>query len=377
MKARGQKRENTDREELSAPFSIEMPLNKVDEESLRAHHLLHRSCRGKAHGNGIAKQSNRRATICCPVTRFPKDRNSVTLDETSVVANVATKLSNRRINRTGTSSWECSDSDSLHSSEAGRENVITTTNNNDRSPSENASVRTTVKSPNVSSTKKKTNRNLHVSPSLSKTSTKCNRKESWADTLRVNSIDDRIKRMEEGWDDSNVIKTPRERKWRRITAEIEQRVPNGKSGDFRIRGLRGSSLKGWNNGSQKRNRKSAAFQRNSKPIEDIIEWDEIVEMALAKKIGHAKGKRRRNGEDAVDEGSDRPRVEGETVNSAGECMKRLEVLLQNKLPPQTVEVCHYRHAFGNESYSGSVSLSRCMLCEGLGEPRMKIMVAQL
>lgn len=354
-----------------------MSLNKVDEEALRAHHLLHRSCRGKAHGNGIAKQSNRRATIYFPATKSPKDQNSIILDETSVVTNVATKLSNRRLNRTGTSSWECSDSDSLHSSEAGRENVFTTTNNNDRSLSANTSVHTTVKSSNASNTKKKTNRNLHVSSSLSRTSTKCNRKESWADTLRVSSIDDKIKRMEEGWDDSNVIKTPRERKWRRITAEIEQRVPNGKSGDFKILGLRGSSLKGWNNGSQKRNRKNAAFQRNSKPIQDIIEWEEIVEMALAKKIGRAKGKRRGNGEDVVDEGSNRRRVEGETVKGAGECMKRLEVLLQNRLPPQTVEVCHYRHAFGNESYSGSVSLFQCMLCEGLGEPCMKIMVAQL
>lgn len=327
-----------------------MPLNKVDEESLRAHHLLHRSCRGKAHGNGIAKQSNRRATISFPATRFPKDRNSISLvDETSI----ATKFPNRKISRNGTSSWECSDSDSLHSSEAGRENAFASTNNVDDRPPSGMSVRTTVKPTNGTnaSCKKKANRTLYVSSSLAKTNgVKNNRKkESWADTLRVSTIDDRVKRMEEGWDDSSVIKIPRERKWRRITAEVEQRVPSGKSGDFRIFGLRGSSLKGWNNGSQKRNRKNAAFQRNSKPIEDIIEWEEIVEMALAKKIGHGKGKRRRSGEDVVDEAVDRRRVDGETMNGAGECMKRLEVLLQNRLPPQTVEVCHYRHAFGNES----------------------------
>ncbi|KAK1129525.1 hypothetical protein K0M31_019247 [Melipona bicolor] len=332
-----------------------MPLNKVDEESLRAHHLLHRSCRGKAHGNGIAKQSNRRATISLPATRFPKDRNSIGLvDETSV----ATKFLNRKISRNGTSSsWECSDSDSLHSSEAGRENAFASANNDDRYPASGMSVRTTVKPANGAnaSCKKKASRTLHVSSSLANAGVKTNRKkESWADTLRVSTIDDRVKRMEEGWDDSSVIKIPRERKWRRITAEVEQRgVPSGKSGDFRILGLRGSSLKGWNNGPQKRNRKNAAFQRNSKPIEDIIEWEEIVEMALAKKIGYGKGKRRRSGEDSVDEAVDRRRVDSETMNGAGECMKRLEVLLQNRLPPQTVEARSEEHLAQEQAWLSS------------------------
>lgn len=303
-----------------------MPLNKDDEESLKAHHLLHRSCRGKAHGNGIAKQSNRRATISFPATRYSKDRDSIILDET--------KSANRRITRNGTSSWECSDSDSLHSSG-------------------NISICTPARVHGGTSAKKKANRNQYVSPCLSKIGAKSSRrKESWADTLRVGSIDDdRIKRMEEGWDDSSVIKTPRERKWRRITAEIEQRVPSGKlAGDFRIQGLKGGSLRSWNNGPQKRNRKTTASQRKLKPIEDIIEWEEIVEMALAKKIGRGKRKRKcENGEDVVDEGVNRRRMEGEPANDTGLCMKRLEVLLQNRLPPQTGEVCHYRHASGNES----------------------------
>lgn len=302
-----------------------MPLtNKGDEESLRAHHLLHRSCRGKAHGNGIAKQSNRRATISFPATRYSKD--SITLDETN--------SANRRIiNRNGTSSWECSDSDSLHSSG-------------------NISICTPARVHGGTSAKKKANRNQYVSPCLSKTGAKSSRrKESWADTLRVGSIDDRIKRMEEGWDDSSVIKAPRERKWRRITAEIEQRVPSGKlADDFRIQGLKGGPLRSWNNGPQKRNRKNTVSQRKLKPIEDIVEWEEIVEMALAKKIGGGKRKRKReNGEDVVDEGVNRGRMEGEPANDTGLCMKRLEVLLQNRLPPQTGEVCHYRHASGNES----------------------------
>lgn len=314
-----------------------MPLNKDDEESLRAHHLLHRSCRGKAHGNGIVKQSNRRATISFPATRYSKDRDSITLDETK---------SNRRISRNGTSSWECSDSDSLHSSG-------------------NISICTPARVHSSTSAKKKTNRNQYVSPCLSKTGAKSSRrKESWADTLRVGSIDDdRIKRMEEGWDDSSVIKIPRERKWRRITAEIEQRVPSGKlTGDFRIQELKGGSLRSWNNGPQKRNRKTTASQRKLKPIEDIIEWEEIVEMALAKKIGRGKRKRKcENGEDVVDDGVNRRRMEGEPVNDTGLCMKRLEVLLQNRLPPQTGEVCHYRHASGNES--SLAFICRCITYE--------------
>ena len=300
-----------------------MPLNKDDEESLK---VLHRSCRGKAHGNGIAKQSNRRATISFPATRYSKDRDSITLDET--------KSANRRITRNGTSSWECSDSDSLHSSG-------------------NISICTPARVHGGTSAKKKVNRNQYASPCLSEIGAKSSRrKESWADTLRVGSIDDdRIKRMEEGWDDSSVIKTPRERKWRRITAEIEQRVPSGKlAGDFRIQGLKGGPLRSWNNGPQKRNRKTTASQRKLKPIEDIIEWEEIVEIALAKKIGRGKRKRKcENGEDVVDEGVNRRRMEGEPANDTGLCMKRLEVLLQNRLPPQTGEVCHYRHASGNES----------------------------
>ncbi|CAL7941773.1 unnamed protein product [Xylocopa violacea] len=325
-----------------------MPLNKdtVDKEALRAHHLLHRSCRGKAHGNGIAKQSNRRATISLPAIRFPKDRGSVrSYDEASVVvANVQNARSaGRRTSRNGVSSWECSDSDSMHSSEAGQ-NAFATMNGSNRSPSANAPIRVySEQASNGAGAKKQANRAVHLSSCLSKAGTRSPRKkESWADTLRVGSIDDRIKRMEEGWDDSSVIKTPRERKWRRITAEIEQRVPGvGKSGDFRILGLRGSSLKSWNNGAQKWNRKNVS-QRSLKPIEDIIEWEEIVEMALAKKIGRGRGKRRlRDGEDVVDEGVNRCGAEGEPAKGAGECMKRLEVLLQNTVPPQTVEVCRY------------------------------------
>ncbi|OAD57389.1 Unconventional myosin-XVIIIa [Eufriesea mexicana] len=318
-----------------------MPFNKdvVDEETLRAHHLLHRSCRGKAHGNGIAKQSNRRATISFPATRYPKDLG---IDETtSVVTNVAAR-SNRRASRNGTSSWECSDSDSLHSSETGQ-NIFAS---NNRSCIQNVSMHTSARPPNGA---KRISRNQHVATCQTRNGTKgTKKKENWADTLRVGSIDDRIKRMEAGWDDSSVIKTPRERKWRRITAEIEQRVPSSKS-DFRILGLRGSSMKGWSNGSQKRNRKNVTCQR--KPVQDIIEWEEILEMALAKKIGHRKGKRRRaHGEDVVDQGVHR--AEGE-LNGAGECMKRLEVLLQNRLPPQTFEARSEEHLAQEQAWLSS------------------------
>lgn len=313
-----------------------MPLNKEtsDKESLRAHHLLHRSCRGKAHGNGIAKQSNRRATISFPATSFRKPDDT----EAYVEPVNATKHPSRRISRNGTSSWECSDTDSMHSSETGQNAFA-----NDRCQS------SIDRSPgNATNARKRACRGAHVSSCSSK-SANSRKKENWADTLRVGSIDDRIKRMEQGWDDSNVIRTPRERKWRRITAEVEQRVPNTVT-DLRILSLRGSSMKSWNGGLQKRNRCNGV-QRNSKQFVDIIAWEEIVEMALAKKIGRGRGKRRRrNGEDTVDEGCERRR-ENDVAKGAGECMKRLEVLLQNRIPPQ-IEVRRYGHTLRRvtESY---------------------------
>lgn len=335
-----------------------MPLNKdaADKESLRAHHLLHRSCRGKSHGNGIAKQSNRRATISLPATRFRKDRDPGTYE----TAGVATKASSKRVSRNGTSSWECSDSDSMHSSEAGQGAFIGMNGNGTRSPGANVPNRGENRPPSGPTSREKGNRSGHASPGSLKANGKSTRKkETWADTLRVRSIDDRIKQMEEGWDDSSVIRTPRERKWMRITAEIEQRTPGSESADFRLLELRGSSLKGWGNGTQKRNRKNAGSRGDAKPIVDIVEWEVLVEMALAKKIGRGKGRGRRDrGEDAVDEGVHR-RPEVESTKGDAECMKRLEVLLQNRLPPQTVEVCHYRHTFGTENSRGCPSPGAC------------------
>ncbi|KOC61156.1 hypothetical protein WH47_04422 [Habropoda laboriosa] len=321
-----------------------MPLNKdkLDKESLRAHHLLHRSCRGKAHGNGIAKQSNRCATISFP-TRLPKDRDS---------SGIAGKSSNRRIVRNGTSSLECSDSDSMHSSETVQNAFVSISINNRFSPS-NLSICGAARSLNELNTKKKPGRSVHVSSCLPKSGGKSVRKkekkESWADTLRVGLIDDRIKRMEEGWDDSSVIRTSNERKWRRITAEIEQKLPSGESSELKLDGLRGSSLKGWNDGSQKRNRKDAASEKDTKPIE----WEEIVEIALAKEIGCANRKRKceSSSEDVVDECVDR-QAEDEPMNTVEQYMENLEVLLENRLPPESVEVTRLKLKQGKYTCRG-------------------------
>ncbi|XP_026667985.1 uncharacterized protein LOC108623317 isoform X2 [Ceratina calcarata] len=137
-------------------------------------------------------------------------------------------------------------------------------------------------------------------------------------------------RMEEGWDDSSVIRTPQERKWRRITAEIEQRQPRDKPPrDLKILGLKNPSLK-----NQKWNRKNG--KSKPKPIVDIVEWEELLELALAKKIVKRNS---RNGEDVLDDGANRREAVAKGVE--GECMKRLEVLLENRLPPRNDEVCHY------------------------------------
>jgi len=296
--------------------------DEVDNMSLGAHHLLHRSCRGKAHASGIAKQNNRQGLPSSqkvsksPVQDISKQHefsNGVILD--------------RKHSKNSTSSWECSDSDSMHSSEIGQngcpENRLINSNRGfERASSVKSDAKERIRG---------SHRNNQCSPSLR--ATKNFKKENWADTLRVGCVNDRIKRMEKGWDDSNVIRTPKERKWHRITAEIEQRIPSMDNG------LRMFSFKNsWSNNSKKISKRSRpGHQRCAKPIQDIIEWEELFEMALARKI---RRKIRENGKiesniiKNVKRGGESNRAKDE-----GECMKRLEVLLENRVTPQTDKVC--------------------------------------
>lgn len=298
--------------------------DEVDNMSLDAHHLLHRSCRGKAHASGIAKQTNRQSL---PSQKIPKLLAQDFSKQHEFSASSNGVILDRKHSRNSTSSWECSDSDSMHSSEIGQsgcsENRLINSNRGlERASSVKSDAQKRIKG---------SHRSNQCSPSLR--ATKSFKKESWAETLRVGSASDRIRRMEKGWDDSNVIRTPKERKWHRITAEIEQRIPSTDNG-LRMFGFKNS----WANNSKKVSKRSRpGHQRCTKPIQDIIEWEELFEMALARKI---RRKIRENG-----------KVESSVMNSVkhagesgrakdeGECMKRLEVLLENRVMPQTDEVC--------------------------------------
>lgn len=301
---------------------LKMPRSRdeIDNMSLGAHRLLHRSCRGKAHASGIAKQNIRRSVSS---QKSPKlsVRDDFAKQRESCVSNNGL-ASSRKHSRNSTSSWEYSDSDSMHSSEIGQngyENRQINTNHHDLDRSSSVKF------------DKRRIKGLHGSNRCSPT-VKNVKKENWADTLRTGCIDDRIKRMERGWDDSNVIRTPKERKWHRITAEIEQRIPSADSG------LRMFSFKNsWTNNSKKVSKRSRpGYQRCAKPIQDIIEWEELFEIALARKI-----KRKIRGKGRVESNiieSMKGSGKSNRAKDEGECMKRLEVLLENRVKPLIDEV---------------------------------------
>ncbi|KAL2734130.1 unconventional myosin-XVIIIa isoform X4 [Vespula squamosa] len=291
-----------------------------DDSPLRAHYVLHRSCRGKAHASGIAKQTNNRRMILANPEKITERTNKPREELNTNPKNGFLQ----KHSRNSTSSWDCSDSDSMNSLEV-VQNRIPNSNKNltkiipkNRTFSQGSSTHSSCMSRNTigSSSKKK--------------------RESWADTLRGGLVDDKIRRMEEGWDDSNIIEMPKERKWRRITAEIEQKLPNGPE-IFGLRGGSNTTAKNRINHSAKkllkRNRGSVV-QRPTKPIYDVVEWEELLEMALAKKMarGGRKEYRKENGKKGSEE-----RRETE------DCLKRLEVLLQNRMTPLNVEARSEEH----------------------------------
>lgn len=311
-----------------------MPRSKdeVDKVSLGAHRLLHRSCRGKAHGSGIAKQNNCRIASSLSSRKSPRSpARDPAKQQESCVSGVSGRL-DRKHSKNSTSSWECSDSDSMHSSEIGQNGSSpVAVENRSLSINANRSFADRMKTDAKEKIKKSQGGN-YCSPAAR--GGRNFRKENWADSLRAGCIDDRIKRMEAGWDDSNVIRTPKERKWHRITAEIEQRIPNSDNGLRMFNGFKN----GWVGNPKKVSKRSrVCHHRCSKPIQDIIEWEELVELALARKIRRKiRGKGKMNGSGVME--SVKGGEESGRVKDEGECMKRLEVLLENKVPPQTDEV---------------------------------------
>ncbi|KAI4495079.1 hypothetical protein M0804_001280 [Polistes exclamans] len=280
-----------------------------DDSSLRAHYVLHRSCRGKAHASGIGKHANNRQPIYAHPEKIIERANKGGEELTSNSRNDIL----RKCSRNSTSFWDCSDSDSMNSLEASKNRVSSSIKNT-----------TTPSRVVLAMHSSRASRNMIGNSSK--------KRESWADTLRGGLVDDRIKRMEEGWDDSNVIKLPRERKWRMITAEIQDKLPNSRE----ILTLRGAgsniAVKNRINHSAKkiikRNRNSIVHRPVKPPIYDVVEWEELLEMALAKKM--ARGGSSRGGcpgykKEDRKKGLEEPR---ET-----DYFKRLEVLLQNRMTP--------------------------------------------
>jgi len=299
---------------------LKMPRGRdqIDNMSLGAHHLLHRSCRGKAHASGIAKYNSLRSASMQKSPRSPmQEHHPSRQHEPYVPSNGGALRLARKHSRNSTSSWECSDSDSMHSSEIGQNGCLENrTINRDRASSLKSDTKERIRG---------SHGNSQCSPRVARNL----RKECWADTLRAGCVNDKIRRMEEGWNDSNVIGTPKERKWHRITAEIEQKLPNPSNG-LRVKG-------GWTNNSKKMLKRSRpGHQRCAKQIQNIIEWEELFELALARKI-----RRKIRGKGNVDGAN-----MGRSAKSGGKdgakdeegCMKRLEVLLESRVTPQIDEV---------------------------------------
>jgi hypothetical protein len=305
----------------------------------------HRACKGKAHASGIGKQLGNKGGPVSSSTKIAKigagppklgkakpakepRKPTATTVESVVRGGAEPPSSARKLSRNSTSSWEYSDSDSLNSSEPGLspmdhhnnglhdrtnsmirriDRVLDDIDNakciyenhgrldkmtNGHHHSYNGSVSSSTSTSNNQNHNQNNNHgigngaNKSKSPltrgsAYSSSMRRPNKKETWADSLRSGlSVDDRIKKMEEGWDDSNVIKIPRERKCHRITAEIENDPRELDSLNKRNSLCRRSSSAGK---VIKRSRGS-----NQAPLYDVVEWEELLEMALTTRNGQRK-----------------------------------------------------------------------------------------
>lgn len=324
-----------------------MPANNSREEAINHH----RACRGKAHASGIAKQNGQRGKQSCEPRSSISSSSSTSVGRQARTSRKDVTTSTPRprgdpggrgkLSRNSTSSWDYSDSDSINSSEAGNQHepigdsassMITRIDmvldgierdkgmydrsvGNADSPKRNTPLRSS------RSFRSSTNR----SEIFRDNGRRSAKKESWAESLRGGEKipDDRRMRMERGWDDSSVIRNPRERKWMRITAEIEQRAsPDVDDNESR------ASLErehGRNNGERKTRSSSSSLSgrvikrsrcgpgQQRRPVYDVVEWELLLEMAMNRKLnGHGRKK--------ADGGN------GE------ELMKNLDALLENRAP---------------------------------------------
>ncbi|XP_058804262.1 unconventional myosin-XVIIIa isoform X1 [Phymastichus coffea] len=154
----------------------------------------HRACKGKAHASGIGKASpaliphaHRGAAAARPLLNGGGGGGAPKRPPPACP---------RKLSRNSTSSWECSDSDSLNSSEAGGE-------------------------------RGQLLRRIGRALDQCGAAPRPRKQESWADSLRTAGPgrDERTRRMEEGWDDSLAIgPPPRERRCQRGTVGSARRA---------------------------------------------------------------------------------------------------------------------------------------------------------
>lgn len=215
----------------------------------------HRGCRGKAHASGIAKHHDASPKV---VSRSPSDppHPSSRLDN-----------SHRKVSRNSTSSWDYSDSDSLNSFDT--HNGLRRTNSG---PDDGDHSKSGLK-PRICKNRSDPRRH---------------KQETWAESLRSGIIDDRYRILEDGWDDNNIISHPLDRKWKLMhdgyLRNNENLIDN----------------RNWKCHSRKTQfgkigRRKTMDGKISSSFCNVVEWEELLNMAMSMKIG--KGRKNRGMED--------------------------------------------------------------------------------
>lgn len=229
------------------------------------HMRHHRACKGKAHASGIGRQQQQQQQVTKSSPAVPKIAHRQ--QPTSKLKNDAKKTTPtvvRKLSRNSTSSWDYSDSDSLNSSEP--------------DPSAGVMHDSMIRRIDQVLDDLDNAKPLKPAGTLSRNSSiRRSKKENWADTLRTGPhVDDKIKRMEQGWDDSNVIKLPRERKCQRITAQERADIDTINRKNLLMLSRRTSSGK-----VVKRTRSTSSNA-------PLLEWEELMEMAMASRNGRKR-----------------------------------------------------------------------------------------
>lgn len=113
------------------------------------------------------------------------------------------------------------------------------------------------------------------------------KRNNWVESLRSGVANDRYKKLEDGWDDTNIIKHPREKKWQTTSNVCDYTLDNidGKMIESNSSRRKSNSRLSLCSKNLKRNNN----KRHYKSSGNVIEWEKLLEMASARKL--AKNKR--------------------------------------------------------------------------------------